>query len=86
MTDVTLYRRHHCGLCDEALFALRELSREFRFAIVERDIDDDAHLCARYDEVVPVVTIGDLEVARAPIDAADLRAALESTLRSRATA
>ena len=80
MTEVTLYRRRHCDLCDDALFALRELNGEHRFTIVERDIDGDSELRARYDEVVPVIAIGDIEVARAPIDRAELRHSIESAL------
>lgn len=74
--EVTLYRRRHCGLCDDALFALRELGRELQFSVVECDVDADADLRARYDECVPVVAVGGREIARAPIDVRALRAAL----------
>ena len=74
--EVTLYRRRHCGLCDDALFELRALGRELQFSIVECDIDADAELRALYDEVVPVVAVGGREIARAPIDVEALRAAL----------
>ena len=78
--EVTLYRRRHCGLCDDALFELRPLSVEMAFSIVERDIDDDPELRARYDEIVPVIAVGGREIARPPIDAGALRAALVVTL------
>ncbi len=79
--EVTLYRRKHCGLCDDALFVLRELSREVRFSIVECDIDGDADLRALYDEIVPVITVSSREVARAPMDAGALRGALVVALK-----
>jgi hypothetical protein len=86
MTEITLYRRRHCGLCDDALFELRRLGRTLRFSVVECDIDGDDGLRARYDEVVPVVAIGDLELARAPIDIIELRAAVESAIASGSSA
>jgi hypothetical protein len=80
---VTLYRRRLCGLCDDALFELRALGRELAFRIVERDIDADADLRARYDEVIPVIALGEIEIARAPVDASVLRAALEAAIKDR---
>ena len=74
--EVTLYRRRHCGLCDDALFELRAIGRELRFSIVECDIDADADLRALYDECVPVIAVGGREIARAPIDVNALRAVL----------
>ena len=73
---VTLYRRKHCSLCDDALFELRALSNEMTFTIVERDIDDDPELCARYDEIVPVIAVDDTDIAHAPIDFEELRGVL----------
>ncbi len=78
--EVTLYRRHLCGLCDDALFELQALSREMQFTIVERDIDADVDLRARYDEIVPVIAVGDTDIAHAPIDFAELRDLLEWAL------
>lgn len=85
-SEVILYRRHLCGLCDDALFELRALSGEMRFTIVERDIDADADLRARYGEIIPVVAVGDIDVAHAPIDFAELRAVLEWALGQGTTA
>ncbi len=81
MQAVTLYRRRQCGLCDDALVMLRGLSREHPLTIVEQDIDDDPELRARYNESIPVVAFGAAELARAPIDPDDLRAAVESALQ-----
>jgi hypothetical protein len=71
-SEVTLYRRRNCGLCDDALFELRDLARDLPFVIVERDIDADPDLAARYGDLVPVIAVGDTEIAHAPIDAAEL--------------
>ncbi len=83
MTEVTLYRRRECSLCDDALFELRHLSSELRFTLVERDIDGDAELRARYNDIIPVVAIGESVIAQAPIDLGELRASIESGLRDR---
>ena len=71
-TEVTLYRRRNCGLCDDALFELRDLARDLPFEIMERDIDDDLELQSRYNDVIPVIAIGDTEIAHAPIDPSEL--------------
>ena len=83
MTEVTLYRRRECGLCDDALFELRHLSSELRFTLVERDIDGDPELRARYNDVIPVVAIGETVIAHAPIDPGELRAGLEGRIARR---
>jgi glutaredoxin len=78
--EVILYTRIHCGLCEEAADALRELEPELGFTLVERDIDADPALLRLYDERVPVVTVGGREVAAAPIDRAALRRRLAEVL------
>jgi Glutaredoxin-like domain (DUF836) len=83
MTEVTLYRRRECGLCDDALFELRQLSSELRFTLVERDIDGDAELRTRYNDIIPVVAIGESLIAQAPIDLGELRDALEGRIARR---
>lgn len=80
MTEVTFYTRRQCGLCDDAARELRRFSAELRFTIVEHDIDDDAGLRERYNDVVPVIAIGDTVIAHAPIDLTALRTALASAL------
>ena len=79
---VTLYRRQHCSLCDDALFELRALGDEMAFTIVERDIDDDPELRLRYDEIVPVIAVDDTDIAHAPIEFDELRGVLEWALGS----
>ena len=78
--DVIFYTRKQCGLCDEALAALRALRVELGFTLREQDIDADPALRARFTDVVPVVAIGERVIAQAPIDAAALRGQLEAAL------
>ncbi len=49
-----LYSRSYCHLCDDMLKALRELSGE-ALPIEVVDVDLDAELVERYDELVPVL-------------------------------
>ena len=52
----TLYSRSYCHLCDElhaALMALQGEGQQFLVEVI--DIDADAALVARFDELVPVL-------------------------------
>jgi len=78
--EVILYTRRQCGLCDETATALRALSSDLRFTIVEFDIDHDPMLRERYNDVVPVVAVGERVIAQAPIDEGALRTLLTEAL------
>ena len=78
---VTLYTRAACPLCDEARALLDALAPDVGFTLDAVDIDADADLRRRYNYAVPVVAVGDEEVARAPIRAAVLEAALRERYR-----
>ena len=79
--EITLFTRKDCGLCHEAAADLRALQRDLDFALVERDIDADSALRARYNERVPVIAAGDEVIAEAPIDIDIVRSRLASVLR-----
>lgn len=79
--EVTLYTRRDCHLCDEAAEMLDGLASELGFAVTSVDIDTDEAFRARYNDVIPVVVVGDVIVAVAPVDAAGLREALVAALR-----
>lgn len=49
-----LYSRNYCHLCDDMLFALRELCGD-ALPIEVIDVDLHADLVERYDELVPVL-------------------------------
>ena len=78
---VTLYTRTDCPLCDEARALLDTLAERLGFSIDAIDIDADPELRARYNYAVPVIAAGGEEVARAPIRAAALEAALRERYR-----
>lgn len=56
----TLYSRTWCHLCDDMLAALRALETPQQpFAIAVIDVDADAALEARFNELVPVLYAGE---------------------------
>jgi hypothetical protein len=69
---VRLMERPDCGLCDEALGALRRLSRRTRLDIERVDITRDPALLDRYVIRVPVLVVGDSELDAAGIDDATI--------------
>ena len=73
---LTLMSRPGCGLCHEMRALLERLRRELPHELVERNIADDAALLQRYATEIPVLLLGDTEVARHRISEAELRARL----------
>ena len=65
-TEVTLYTRKDCRLCDEAKASIRAAESLHRLSITLRevDIDVDAALQARYTNDVPVIDVNGVEAFR----------------------
>lgn len=57
-TEVVLYTRRDCCLCEEARKVLEGYRPRYRLEIREVDIDADPELVRLYDDCVPVVSIG----------------------------
>jgi glutaredoxin len=68
MTEVVLYGREGCCLCDDARAVLERVRARHPFALVERDIDADDALLRAYLERIPVVTIDGEEVFELFVD------------------
>ncbi|HEY0159951.1 MAG TPA: 4a-hydroxytetrahydrobiopterin dehydratase [Thermoanaerobaculia bacterium] len=66
MTEVTLYTRTNCPLCDKAKEAIRASGAEVR--IREVDIDADPELRERYTNDVPVIHVDGSEAFRHRVD------------------
>lgn len=66
MTEVTLYTRKDCHLCDDAKASIRAATSLHRLPIVlhEVDVDTDADLRARYSNDVPVIVVDGVEAFR----------------------
>lgn len=74
--QLTLYYREGCHLCETMLQALRGLQSDLDFEIVLVDIDREPALRQRYDEWVPVLCCGELEICHYYLDPKALNAAL----------
>jgi glutaredoxin len=72
MTQVTLYTRQGCCLCDDAKQVLDEARRQAAFEYLEVDIDRDAELRLRYNDEVPVIAIDGAKAFKYRVDLKDL--------------
>jgi glutaredoxin len=72
MTEVVLFGREGCCLCDEAREVLLRVRDQRPFVLHERDIDDDEALLRAYLERIPVVTIDGIEVFEFFVDEPEL--------------
>jgi glutaredoxin len=79
VTDVVVYARPGCHLCEEALEKLIALHGEgYRFQLHEVDIESDELLLRRFLERIPVVEIGGAVVSELILDEAVVRARLDT--------
>ncbi|HSK50002.1 MAG TPA: glutaredoxin family protein [Solirubrobacterales bacterium] len=79
MTEVLVYSRPECHLCEEAVEALVALHVEgYRFELREVDVDSDELLLRRYLERIPVVEIDGLVVSELVLDRDAVRARLDT--------
>jgi redox-sensing transcriptional repressor len=76
VSEVTLYGRAGCHLCDEARVVLQRVQTDLPFTLIERDIDSDDQLLRRYLERIPVIALGGEELFDFHVDEARLRARL----------
>jgi hypothetical protein len=72
LTQVVLYGRAGCCLCDDALAVLQRVRARRPFALHQRDIDGDDALLAAYLERIPVITIDGVEAFELFVDEAEL--------------
>jgi Glutaredoxin-like domain (DUF836) len=72
MTEVMLYGRDGCCLCDEAREVLQRVRALQPFVLVERDIDADDALLRAYLERIPVVAIDGVEAFELFVDESEL--------------
>jgi flavoprotein len=79
MTEVVVYSRPGCHLCEEAIAAIAALHGEgYRFVLREVDIESDELLLRRHLERIPVVEVDGAEVSELVLDQAALRARLDT--------
>jgi glutaredoxin len=79
MTDVVVYSRPGCHLCEEAIEGLVALHEEgYRFDLHEVDIESDELLLRRHLERIPVVEVDGILASELILDAAAVRARLDT--------
>jgi glutaredoxin len=79
MTEVVVYSRPGCHLCEEAVTAIVALHEEgYRFALHEIDIESDELLLRRHLERIPVVEVDGTVVSELVLDQIGLRARLDT--------
>jgi glutaredoxin len=79
MTDVVVYSRPGCHLCEQALAAIVGLHEEgYRFGLHEVDIESDELLLRRHLEKIPVVEVDGAVVSELVLDEAAVRARLDT--------
>lgn len=66
--------REWCHLCHELVAELRPLAAELGWTVSVVDVDQDPLLEAKWDEWVPVVLAGDVELCHYHLDVAAVRA------------
>ena len=76
MSQVVLYGREGCCLCDDAREVLQRVRAEHPFELVERDIETDDGLLRAYLERIPVITLDGEELFELGVDESALRARL----------
>ena len=72
-TEVLVYSRPGCHLCEEAKAQIAPLLKEFGARLTEINIDEDPELRARYDYDVPVIFLGARKAAKHRVDPAQFR-------------
>ena len=78
MTEVVLYGKPGCHLCDEARAKIDAARADRPFDLREVDVTLDPALHARYGERIPVVEVAGREVFEYHVDAAELERLLDT--------
>jgi glutaredoxin len=76
LSEVTLYTKAGCHLCEDALAVLQRLRAEIPFEIRARDIEQDEALLRAYFERIPVIALDGVELCDHFLDEDAVRQAL----------
>jgi hypothetical protein len=78
MTEVILYGKAGCHLCEEARAEIEAVRARRPFALTEVDVSLDPVLHARYGERIPVVVVAGEEAFEFHVDAQELERVLDT--------
>ncbi len=71
--ELTLISRGYCHLCHDMEVAIKPLAEEFGAQVTIIDVDANPDLEAQYDELVPVLLHGEIELCHYFLDEAKTR-------------
>jgi hypothetical protein len=78
MTEVVLYGKAGCHLCDDARAVVADVRTRREFELTEVDVSLDPVLNARYGERIPVVAVGGVEAFELGLSAPELERVLDT--------
>ena len=78
MTEVVLYGKAGCHLCEEARAEIESVRARRPFELREVDVSLDPVLHARYGERIPVVVVAGTEAFEFHVEAAELERLLDT--------
>ncbi|HRP94929.1 MAG TPA: glutaredoxin family protein [Rhodocyclaceae bacterium] len=70
----TVMSRQWCHLCHDLLEQLAPIAAELGWSVEVFDVDEHPELEARWDELVPVLLVGETELCHYHLDEAAVRA------------
>lgn len=65
---LTLMFREYCSLCHQMLKALQPYQQQYGFELTIVDIDEFPQLENKYNELVPILLYGDMEICHYYLD------------------
>ena len=75
-TQITIYQRDGCHLCEIASAQLEQLQSDYQFELEQVDIESSDHLHRLYLERIPVITLDGEELYDFEINLPDLKSRL----------
>jgi hypothetical protein len=78
MTEVVLYGKAGCCLCDEARAVVDEVHAQRQFDLSEVDVSLDPVLHNRYGERIPVLVVDGVEAFEYHVDGPELHRLLDT--------
>jgi hypothetical protein len=78
VTEVVLYGKAGCHLCEEARAVVEAVRARRPFVLTEVDVSLDPLLHARYGERIPVVVVAGAEAFEFHVDATELERLLDT--------
>ena len=76
-TNLVLYTRQGCHLCDAFIDELQQFQKNFLNEVTLRDVDENKADCEAFGDKVPILFNGDIEICRYFFDANKIESCLK---------